>query len=661
MFNSKQYWEERYNKNGNSGNGSYNELADFKAEIINNFIDNKYIKSIIDYGVGDGNQLSLINTIDKNYIGIDVSPTVINKCKQMFADNKTKQFILDDEINEIKSELVLSCDVIYHLIEDHIYEKYMKNLFNISTKYIIIYSKDEDFRLAEHVKFRKFTEYIEHNFNDWILTDHIPNKYQQVNLGKNNNTTSPCDFYIYEKKIIIPRDSELIVRKENIVRLKYIKEQILSFKLKKNSKILDIGGNNFKRFCKENKYNYTMIDLETPQKYGNSGYFAGGLTYDGRNLPFKNNSFDVIIVSFVLHHTCSNTIYLLKQIRNISKQYIIICEDLCAIDYPIEWHNRCFTHQPNGIFRSDEEWKFLFNCVELYVVDILNIRFESDVNFSNPYDYVYRIQYTLSKDPKKYYQLTIPLENKLSIYVSITSIFKNQHILFQTLQSIISQTLQPAKIFIYLSEKPYILDTGFENKIITNIDLLNLIENNKNLIQLNWVKNTGSYRKLLPLLQEKWNENCLIITIDDDVLYNNNLIYNMVNSYEKHKCVIGNRGFTPKLNKLEEFNYMTRDKLTEKHIYNFVTGKGGILYHPNFFYETKELMFNEEIYMKICDKQDDIWFYFMRIKNNIECCIDSNDYLIKDLPNIGLYKNFNVKNNKNTDVFLTLLKEINDK
>ena len=135
----------------------------------------------------------------------------------------------------------------------------------------------------------------------------------------------------------------------------------------------------------------------------------------------------------------------------------------------------------------------------------------------------------------------------------------------------------------------------------------------------------------------------------------------MVNSYEKHKCVIGNRGFTPKLNKLEEFNYMTRDKLTEKHIYNFVTGKGGILYHPNFFYETKELMFNEEIYMKICDKQDDIWFYFMRIKNNIECCIDSNDYLIKDLPNIGLYKNFNVKNNKNTDVFLTLLKEINDK
>ena len=37
----------------------------FKAEIINNFIEKNDIQTIIDYGVGDGNQLKLINTKDK--------------------------------------------------------------------------------------------------------------------------------------------------------------------------------------------------------------------------------------------------------------------------------------------------------------------------------------------------------------------------------------------------------------------------------------------------------------------------------------------------------------------------------------------------------------------------------------------------------------------
>lgn len=90
----------------------------------------------------------------------------------------------------------------------------------------------------------------------------------------------------------------------------------------------------------------------------------------------------------------------------------------------------------------------------------------------------------------------------MSVYISLTSIFKNQKILLATLQSIISQTQLPDKIFLYLSEEPFILDTGFENKEITNVDLLNFLEENKEIIQINWVENEGSYRKLLPLLKE---------------------------------------------------------------------------------------------------------------------------------------------------------------
>jgi predicted O-methyltransferase YrrM len=200
MFNSSEYWNNRYIKGGNSGSGSYNNLAQFKADIINNFINNNKIGTIIDYGVGDGNQLKLINTINKIYTGIDISKNIILKCKEEFKNDKTKKFIHSDNINnELKADLVLSCDVVYLLIEDDVYNKYMKNLFLMSNKYVIIYAKDEDINHAVHVKFRKFTTYIERNFPEWQLIKYIPNKYPQLKLGQNNDKTSPSNFFIFKK------------------------------------------------------------------------------------------------------------------------------------------------------------------------------------------------------------------------------------------------------------------------------------------------------------------------------------------------------------------------------------------------------------------------------------------------------------------------------
>lgn len=203
-FNSSKYWERRYKKQGNSGCGSYSCLAEFKADIINKFIEsqNDIIRKIIDYGVGDGNQLQLINTLDKIYIGIDVSPTVIKKCEELFIDDNTKSFMLADKIDDsIKGDLVISCDVIFHLVEDNVYDDYMRNLFNMSNKYVIIYAKDEDIYHKSHVRFRKFSNYINSNLQEWKLLKHIPNKYPQNIIGNNNTTTSPSDFYIYIKNI----------------------------------------------------------------------------------------------------------------------------------------------------------------------------------------------------------------------------------------------------------------------------------------------------------------------------------------------------------------------------------------------------------------------------------------------------------------------------
>lgn len=264
-------------------------------------------------------------------------------------------------------------------------------------------------------------------------------------------------------------------------------------------------------------------------------------------------------------------------------------------------------------------------------------------------DYHFDMYLNNQKYKHRFFQID-KIKNSLPVYISLTSIFKNQDLLLQTLESIIKQTIQPDKIFLYLSEEPYILDDGFKNKKITDLKLLNFINNNS-IVDLQWIKNTGSYRKLLPLLKEKWNEDCIIITIDDDTVYDTQLIENLINDYYEQRCVIGYRGFTPLFDKIDNFNYLRRDKLQHLSLYNFLTGLGGILYKPEFFHKTKNLIFNHEIYLNICDKQDDIWFYIIRILNNINCCIYNKKWMIKELPNNGLFVNFNNHNNTNTIIF----------
>jgi predicted O-methyltransferase YrrM len=197
-FDSNKFWDKRYKTGGNSGKGSYSNFATFKGNIVNSVImNNSDIKTIVDYGVGDGNQLTYFNLENINYIGLDVSEFIINKCKKIYNNDIHKQFLICDKINfnNLKCDLVLSLDVLYHLIEDHEFIGYLNNLFKISNKFVIIYANNIDkTHTAEHVKFRNFTNYIKQNFKEWILIKHIINPYKNE---------SPSDFYIFEKNEII--------------------------------------------------------------------------------------------------------------------------------------------------------------------------------------------------------------------------------------------------------------------------------------------------------------------------------------------------------------------------------------------------------------------------------------------------------------------------
>jgi hypothetical protein len=247
----------------------------------------------------------------------------------------------------------------------------------------------------------------------------------------------------------------------------------------------------------------------------------------------------------------------------------------------------------------------------------------------------------------------------IPVFISLTSINQNQEILLKTLISIKKQTFPPLKCYIHLSEEPYLLDTGFKNKIITNEKLKELLEKD-DLFEIVWTKNIGPYRKLIPILKEKWNDDCLIITIDDDTEYHPNLVKNLLFLYSKYQCVISFRGFTLNHNN-GKLTYENRNKLINLNLYNFFTGKGSVLYNPKFFHKTDNLIFDENLFLSLCKTTDDVWFNLVRICNNINCYVYNTNYMTKDnTSKFGLYNNFNSKNLLNTNNISQTIKKLNE-
>lgn len=193
-----QYWEDRYAKNGDSGAGSYGRLADFKADVVNDFVSRNNVASVIEFGCGDGNQLSLSDY--GQYIGIDISESSIERCRARFEKDKTKRFEHISDYQGERAELSLSLDVIYHLVEDETFERYMKNLFDSAERYVIAYSCDtvDPSIRAAHVEPRKFTEWVSSNRPDFELIERIPNRYPYDPQAPDQ--TSSADFYVYERR-----------------------------------------------------------------------------------------------------------------------------------------------------------------------------------------------------------------------------------------------------------------------------------------------------------------------------------------------------------------------------------------------------------------------------------------------------------------------------
>jgi hypothetical protein len=196
-FKSGDYWEKRYAKGGTSGAGSYGDLARYKAEVVNAFVEENNIQRVIEFGCGDGHQLSHFRIPE--YCGLDVSRTIIKRCTERFRGDPTKRFFWYDNTSPFtdpmigRADLTLSVDVLFHLVEDDVFLAYIETLFGHSDKYVLIYSTNfyRSYK-SPHQLDRKVTKTIQERVDDFELLETI------INPHKGSDTMS--DWFIYKKR-----------------------------------------------------------------------------------------------------------------------------------------------------------------------------------------------------------------------------------------------------------------------------------------------------------------------------------------------------------------------------------------------------------------------------------------------------------------------------
>lgn len=195
---SEAYWQRRYSRGLTSGDGSYGKLAHFKAEVINRWFLEYNMTDAIEFGCGDGHQLLLMHY--PKYLGFDISEDALSLCRRRFAGDGTRDFAHVDTYDGSRACTALSLDVIYHLVEDEVFEAYMHRLFNAAEQWVIVYSSNHDRQDAlqsPHVRHRLFTGWVEKHLPQWELLRQVTNPYPECGDPREG---SSADMFLYRRK-----------------------------------------------------------------------------------------------------------------------------------------------------------------------------------------------------------------------------------------------------------------------------------------------------------------------------------------------------------------------------------------------------------------------------------------------------------------------------
>ena len=199
---SSTYWRDRYRRGGTSGAGSAGELAHGKADVINEILKRRGVRSVIEFGCGDGTQLGLGDYA--TYVGLDVSPEAIRRCIDRYQHDPTKSFFqyepsaFHDRLGVMRADLAMSLDVLYHLTEDAVFDTHLVHLFGAGERFVLVFSDDVD-RSSDvaHIRHRRFTPVVAERFPDWRLVER--HEHPLAGDAAVPETALFSSFFLYER------------------------------------------------------------------------------------------------------------------------------------------------------------------------------------------------------------------------------------------------------------------------------------------------------------------------------------------------------------------------------------------------------------------------------------------------------------------------------
>ncbi len=224
--------------------------------------------------------------------------------------------------------------------------------------------------------------------------------------------------------------------------------------------------------------------------------------------------------------------------------------------------------------------------------------------------------------------LPLPLK-ELNVIISLTSYGKRvSENAPYAIMSILHQSIMPHRIVLNLDRESWNRE---------NIpDLLKKLQIAG--VEIHFCEDVGPHTKLLPSI-DRFTED-IIITVDDDIIYEQNLISDLLSGYNgSDKNTIICREATV-IEKNRDGEYISYTKSSEAvpgttAIGYMPLGFRGVLYPPHVF--KTDMIFNP-IFKSICKNADDIWFGLTEYKEKIKVyCVKSENITLEFVNTIEQY------------------------
>lgn len=246
------------------------------------------------------------------------------------------------------------------------------------------------------------------------------------------------------------------------------------------------------------------------------------------------------------------------------------------------------------------------------------------------------------------------------LVISLTSYPARINTVHLAIETILNQTLKADKVILWLANEE------FPNKENDLPDKLLALKSRG--LEIDWCENLKSYKKLIPTLRKY--PDSIIITADDDLLYESNRVELLVNAYKKGKnnlychritriCFDKNQKITNLSRSLyENGNNYFSPLIRKSSAFNKLSGGAMTLYPPRCF---DDEIFNVDLFMSLAPTSDDIWFYLQALRRGFKVRVVENNWLtlnyIDGTQSIGLCHINDTNNNEIFNIHLNRVYE----